>query len=1045
MGGLRRRIGALGLLALTAVATPVAAQNTTARVSVSSARGEGNRSSALPAVSADGRYVAFASDATNLVPLDTNNTNDVFVHDRQTGVTERVSLTDGDLQANGSSASPSISADGRFVAFESAATNLVTGDTNGKVDIFVRDRQTLTTTRVSVSSTGGQAANDSVTALIGTDGLSVAFTSLAENLVAGDTNGRADVFIHYRAGNQETLRVSVTALQVGGTPQQPDGSSFVTGMSGDGRFVVFESAATNIVSNDTNGRTDVFVRDLSSLLPRLSRVSLGAGGVEGNGASVGGTISDDGRFVAFSSEATNLAANGAPGVYVRDRQDGATTAVSTRSDPSLRPGAPTLSHDGRYVCFAQPAPSQASGGGLLLIDRVTLTRTRLDVSSNGDLANDTAYGRCTLSGDATIAAFASEATNLVPGDTNGAGDVFVRTMFATVAIDKTELTFGAVTSGSTFVSQTAAQRLRFTQSGVGTIAWKILSDQPWLRISPAFGTGSAELSISVVPAAGLPASGTVRASITILSPSAINNAPPISVVLTLTAGATARPFGTVDTPPDNRTGVTGAVPFTGWALDDLEVTRVSICRAAFGAEVAPVDPNCGGAAEIFVGVAVFIDGARPDVTAAYPSAPLASRAGWGFMVLTNMLPNQGNGTYRFTMRAEDREGQWSVLGTRTMTAANAQATLPFGTIDTPGQGETVSGTSFVNFGWALTPLPKTIFLDGSQIFIQIDGVNVERVDYNHPRADIQALFPGLNNTNGAVGFRVFDTTSLTNGLHTIQWVVTDDQGATEGLGSRFFTVSNGVGGGGSVDPPLTAGVQLEAVAPDTTPVAGRRGWDPKAPLGLFGAGASGVTVIRSEEVSRVELQLGDGDYTGYLRTAAGLAPLPIGSHIDRATNTFTWAPGVGFVGRYDLVFVRSLDGRRISRRDVRILLHPKGRGAVGPQVAIDVPRPSSTVGLPFMLGGWAADLDAPDGTGVTTVHAWAYPAAGGAPLFLGATVYGGARPDVAAVHGERFTDSGFGLIVQGLPTGDYDLALFAWSTETMGFVAPVTVRVTVKP
>jgi hypothetical protein len=429
--------------------------------------------------------------------------------------------------------------------------------------------------------------------------------------------------------------------------------------------------------------------------------------------------------------------------------------------------------------------------------------------------------------------------------------------------------------------------------------------------------------------------------------------------------------------------------------------------------------------------------------AAFPAFPLASRGGWGFMVLTNMLPNRGNGTYRFTMRAQDREGNWFVLGTRTMTAANASATLPFGTIDTPSQGETVDGPSYINFGWALTPLPKTIPVDGSTIQVLIDGVSVGTASYNNQREDIQTLFPGLNNTNGAVGVHFIDTTALTNGLHTISWAVTDNLGAIAGLGSRFFTVSNGVGDDPA--PQLTSRAQLDAVPPDPSPVPGRQGWDPQAPLGLFGAGASGVTVIRSEEVSRVELQLGDGDYSGYLRTAAGLTPLPVGSHIDRSTNTFTWAPGVGFVGRYDLVFVRSLDGRAVSRRDVRILLHPKGGGAVGPQVVIDLPRPMSTVGSPFFIGGWAVDLDAPEGTGVSTLHAWAYPAAGGPPIFLGATGYGGARPDVAAVHGDRFKESGFGLIAQGLPAGDYDLALFAWSTEAMGFVAPTTVRITVKP
>ena len=265
-------------------------------------------------------------------------------------------------------------------------------------------------------------------------------------------------------------------------------------------------------------------------------------------------------------------------------------------------------------------------------------------------------------------------------------------------------------------------------------------------------------------------------------------------------------------------------------------------------------------------------------------------------------------------------------------------TLPFGTLDTPLQGGTASGTSFINFGWALTPLPKTIPIDGSTIRVLVDGVDVGPADYNHARPDIQALFPGFNNTNGAVGFRILDTTLMDNGLHTISWTVTDNAGAIEGLGSRFFTVTNGAS---AVTAAATAAtpreIEVDAAPLDTTPLAGRRGWDLEAPYGSFGAGASGVTVIRSEEVNRVELQLGDGDVTGYLRTSAGLAPLPIGSRLDRATNTFTWAPGVGFVGRYDFVFVRSANGRVVSRREVRIILHPKGRGSVGPQVVIDVP------------------------------------------------------------------------------------------------------------
>ncbi len=163
------------------------------------------------------------------------------------------------------------------------------------------------------------------------------------------------------------------------------------------------------------------------------------------------------------------------------------------------------------------------------------------------------------------------------------------------------------------------------------------------------------------------------------------------------------------------------------------------------------------------------------------------------MVLTNMLPNQGNGTYVFQMWAQDREGHNVVLGTRTMTCANATATLPFGAIDTPEQGGVASGGAYVNFGWALTPLPKTIPTDGSTISVLVDGVAIGTASYNNLRPDIASLFPGLNNSNGAIGFRVLDTTTLTNGTHTISWVVSDNQGATEGIGSRFFTVSNGTG------------------------------------------------------------------------------------------------------------------------------------------------------------------------------------------------------------------------------------------------------------
>ena len=604
-------------------------------------------------------------------------------------------------------------------------------------------------------------------------------------------------------------------------------------------------------------------------------------------------------------------------------------------------------------------------------NRRTKIATRADVGVDGGPPTGGGSFLCALNSDATVTAFSSLAGNLVAGDTNANYDIFVRSAPAnaaeTMTLDKTAFSFGAVTSGGTFVSQSAAQSVRLTQSANATVMWSAVSNHPWLQVSPASGTGSGTLSIGVAPAAPLPPSGTVTGKIFLSFTGAANTVPPIDVSLTLVpAGTAVGPFGTVDTPADQRTGVTGAIPLTGWAIDDMEVTRVSICREAFGSEVAPLDPNCGGAAQMFVGFAVFIDGARPDVAAALATHPLATRAGWGFMLLTNFLPGQGNGTYRFTMRAQDREGNWFALGTRTMTCANASATLPFGTLDTPLQGGVASGSSYVNFGWALTPQSKTIPINSSTIHVLVDGVDVGTADYNHARSDIQALFPGFNNTNGAVGFRTLDTTTMTNGLHTISWTVTDNAGATEGLGSRFFTVANAGEAVTAAASSAHAGSDLESAPLETTPLVGRRGWDLEAPYGSFGAGGNGVTVIRSEEVNRVELLLGDGDISGYLRTSTGLAPLPIGSRLDPATNTFTWAPGVGFVGRCDFVFVRSFNGRALSRREVRIILHPKGRGSVGPQVVIDVPRSNASVDSTFMIGGWAADLDAVAGTGVTT-------------------------------------------------------------------------------
>jgi len=210
-----------------------------------------------------------------------------------------------------------------------------------------------------------------------------------------------------------------------------------------------------------------------------------------------------------------------------------------------------------------------------------------------------------------------------------------------------------------------------------------------------------------------------------------------------------------------------------------------------------------------------------------------------------------------------------------MTCDNAHATKPFGTIDTPGQGETVSGSAVLNFGWALTQNPKYIPVDGSTLTAFVDGLPLGHPSYNNYRSDIAALFPGLANSNGAVGFLSINTLALSNGLHTIVWTATDSEGNTEGLGSRYFTVSNGsavtrtAAAATAADPaPAITAATLAALPVDTSAVTGRRSWDRDRPWREYPANDDGIVVMRGEEVDRLELQLGDpgsGRYTGSLR------------------------------------------------------------------------------------------------------------------------------------------------------------------------------------
>jgi Tol biopolymer transport system component len=415
---------AAGLILLP---TAAAASGTTTRMSVATGGGQADGRSFVPALSADGRYGAFYSDASNLVSGDTNRARDVFVRDLQTGETTRVSVDGAGAEGNDDSFEPAISADGRFVAFSSAATNLVAGDSNDANDVFVRDRQASTTTRVSVGLAGANANAGSDSPSISSDGRLVAFTSAAANLVDGDTNNQRDAFVFDR------LTGLTTRASLSSTGDQANLDSFTPELSGDGRFLAFTSFASNLVSFDDNEGSDVFVRDLQA--NATTRVSEYTGGFQVDGDSLRPAISASGRYVAFDSDAWDLVwgdTNDVFDVYVHDRQTGVTTRVSVDDSGAQSDGAslrPSLSGDGRYVAYYTEASNLVAGdtngaADVILFDRRSGATKRVSVAGGGGEANGDSE-RPALSGSGRLVIFESDASNLVVGDTNQFTDVFV--------------------------------------------------------------------------------------------------------------------------------------------------------------------------------------------------------------------------------------------------------------------------------------------------------------------------------------------------------------------------------------------------------------------------------------------------------------------------------------------------------------------------------------------------------------------------------------------------------------------------------------------
>ncbi len=332
-----------------------------------------------PSVSRDGNLVAFYSEATNLVDGDTNGMADVFVRTRDLGVgsafgaTEIISRAADGAPANGMSLYPSLSADGRYVAFQSFASNLVVGDTNDAADIFVHDRQTGRTERVCSSV---QPNRFSYSPALSADGHSIAFASAATNLVAGDTNGFIDIFVCRRnAADGSFATGSVRRVSVSTAGQQGNHDSIVPAISGSGCVVAFKSEADNLVPNDRNNAVDVFARDLGADAIEVISASALAGsvlsdGVTANDGSFPPSVSGSGRFIAFGSFATNLLVgdvNGFASVYVRDRQTGGIrlvdlNAAGKQADSGTPDAPPAVSLDATRIAFVSSAANLAPAG-----------------------------------------------------------------------------------------------------------------------------------------------------------------------------------------------------------------------------------------------------------------------------------------------------------------------------------------------------------------------------------------------------------------------------------------------------------------------------------------------------------------------------------------------------------------------------------------------------------------------------------------------------------------------------------------------------------
>jgi len=495
-------------------------------------------------------------------------------------------------------------------------------------------------------------------------------------------------------------------------------------------------------------------------------------------------------------------------------------------------------------------------------------------------------------------------------------------------VSRMQLNFAASTGGIS----TPSQSFFVYNTGSGLMNWSVDDNADWLNCTPNSGLNSGKVTVSIDAAGKVP--GTYQATITITAQNAAGSPLSINVTLKVYAeGTDAPPFGTFETPTQNST-VRSSIPVTGWVVDDIGLESVKIYRLA-GNKLQPV------------GDAVFVEGARPDIETTYPDYPNNHKAGWGYMMLTNFLPNQGNGTYTFHAVATDVSGHQVTLGTKTIICDNDHADRPFGALDTPTQGGEASGNAYINWGWALTPQPNSIPIDGSTINVYIDGIKLGHPVYNRFRSDIADFFPGYANSNGAAGYYYINTNNYSNGIHTISWSVRDSGGNVDGIGSRYFSIDNSSSTRNSARNYFKKNVsvntaRLHLIASHLTqnsqPVGIIKGYKQNNPANQIYPGQNGIINIKSKELERIVIflksntahtdalsgnNLFQGGWQGFQYHGDQIRPFPPGSTLDSRKGIFYWQPGLAYVGEYNFIFLREIKPKLFERKRITIRIEPK--------------------------------------------------------------------------------------------------------------------------